>query len=105
MCEKIIEEFESRVLPRISTFKKGMIHGDINEQNILVEERNGKYQVKAILDFGDSHTGCYLFELAIMMTYMILEAKDINMGSYLLAGYLAHQKISEEEYQLLKVYY
>lgn len=103
MIEKIITQFECKVLNIQNTFKNGLIHGDANEQNILVEIKNGKWKIKAILDFGDSHIGCYLYELAIAITYMMLVAKDVNVGGYVLAGYLKHMNISEREYLLLKV--
>lgn len=80
-----------------------MIHGDFNEQNILVEEVDGKWMIKAILDFGDSHYSCYLYELAIAVTYMILLKKDIGVGGQVIAGYLSVNPISSMEVKLLKV--
>lgn len=80
-----------------------MIHGDFNEQNILVEEKQGKWHVKGILDFGDSHIACYIFELAITMTYMMIQGKSLDVGRYVLAGYSSVRKLPPEEFSLLKV--
>ncbi|VEN57966.1 unnamed protein product, partial [Callosobruchus maculatus] len=100
----IVKDFEGRVLSVFSNFKKGIIHGDINEQNIIVEKGDNKeYPLKGIIDFGDVNEACYLFELAIVMTYMILEAKDVEVGSYVIAGYESVRDVPIEEFRLLKI--
>lgn len=38
--EKILETFNERVIPAIPTLEKGIIHGDMNEHNILVKKHN-----------------------------------------------------------------
>lgn len=98
----IVRQFEERVLSIRNKLEPGMIHGDFNEQNILVEEINGEWQIKAILDFGDSNYSCYLYELAIAMTYMMLLKKDISAGGHVIAGYSSVIRISTIE--LLKVF-
>lgn len=101
---EIVQEFEERVLKVRDTLESGMIHGDFNEQNVLVEEANdGKWMIKAILDFGDSHYSCYLYELAIAVTYMMVLKKDVAVGGYVIAGYLSVKQISLMELDLLKV--
>lgn len=97
----VIDEFKQRVLEVRDQLEPGMIHGDFNEQNILVDEMNGKSRIKAILDFGDSHYSCYLYELAIAMTYIMLLKRDIRVGGHVIAGYLNVKPISDTE--LLKV--
>lgn len=103
MVLKIVQEFEERVLKVRDKLESGMIHGDFNEQNVLVEEINGKWMIKAILDFGDSHYSCYLYELAIAVTYMMLLKKDVAVGGHVIAGYLNVKQISPMELELLKV--
>ncbi|XP_018562853.1 hydroxylysine kinase [Anoplophora glabripennis] len=100
---EVINEFESRVLPLLHLLEKGLIHGDVNEHNILVEKTDGKWNVKTIIDFGDSHLGYCLFELAITMTYMIVHSKDVNAGGYILAGYSRVRKVPKTEFNLLKI--
>ncbi|KAJ8943391.1 hypothetical protein NQ314_009760 [Rhamnusium bicolor] len=100
---EVIHEFEERVLSISNTLERGMIHGDFNEQNIIVQKEDDEWRIKAVIDFGDSHIACYLYELAIAMTYMIVEAKDIDAGGYVLAGYLSVRELPEREYRLLKV--
>lgn len=101
ICKKIISEFENRVVPLMKKLEKGLIHGDFNEQNILVDEIDGK--IKAVLDFGDSHVNCYLFEVVLTITYVIIYAKDLDAGGYVLAGYELFRKLPQEELEVLKV--
>nr|CAH7761092.1 unnamed protein product [Callosobruchus chinensis] len=104
LVSAIVNDFETRVLCVASTFKSGIIHGDINEQNIVVEKAaNREYRLKGIIDFGDVNQSCYLFELAIVMTYMILEARDVEVGGYVIAGYESIKDIPNEELHLLKI--
>ncbi|CAH1992278.1 unnamed protein product [Acanthoscelides obtectus] len=101
---EVLKEFEDRVLSVCSDFERGLIHGDINEQNILVKQLDdGEYRLKGIIDFGDVNKSCYLFEVAIVMTYMILEARDLDAGGHVIAGYGSVRKISNDEFGLLKV--
>lgn len=100
---KIIDEFEERVLIVRDELEKGMIHGDFNEQNVIVKKFRGIWQVTALLDFGDSHYSCYLFELAITITYMIILAKNMDVAGYVLSGYETERQIPEKEFALLKV--
>ncbi|EEB15515.1 conserved hypothetical protein [Pediculus humanus corporis] len=94
IVQNVIEEFISKVLSQQNTFEKGVIHGDINPHNILMSQNEeGKWDVAAILDLGDSHFSNYFFELAITITYMMLECKrhnlDIIVGAgHVLAGFL-----------------
>lgn len=99
----VIKEFESRVLPLLNKLDQGLIHGDANERNIIVEETDGKWNFKTIIDFGDSSLSYYLFELAITMMYMILESRDLDTGGYVLAGYSSVRKVPDIEFHLLKV--
>ncbi|XP_063919530.1 hydroxylysine kinase [Zophobas morio] len=103
IVEEVIEEFSKRVLPMGPNMKRGMIHGDFNEQNILVEEKDGVWCIKGVLDFGDSHLACYIYELAVTMTYMMIQGKSLDVGGHVLAGYSSVREIPLEEFKLLKV--
>ncbi|KAL3287504.1 hypothetical protein HHI36_001974 [Cryptolaemus montrouzieri] len=103
LVTEVIEAFSSRVISKSDEFEKGLIHGDFNEQNILVKQEKGRWYVKGALDFGDSHIACFLYDVAITMTYIILHAKDLDRGGYVLAGYNSIRPLSSQEIQLLKV--
>ncbi|KAG5866464.1 hypothetical protein JTB14_022612 [Gonioctena quinquepunctata] len=103
LVKDVIQEFQNRVLSISDSLERGLIHGDFNEQNIIVAEKNGEYELKAVIDFGDSHVACYLYELAITMCYMMLIEKDVWPGGYVLAGYSAVRKVQEKELSLLRI--
>ncbi|KRT82104.1 phosphotransferase, partial [Oryctes borbonicus] len=103
IVEEIIEEFEEKVLTTVDKLDKGMIHGDFNEQNILVEKIDDEWRMKSILDFGDSQHSCYLFELAITMAYVMILRRCMNAGGHVLGGFQKVRKVPEEELNLLKI--
>jgi len=106
MVETIIEQFQQRVLDKLDEFPKQTIHGDFNEQNILVSKTpasNGEYKVTGVLDFGDTQFSCIVFELAIALTYMLLTTGDIETGGFFVAGYKMTRLIPENEMKVLKV--
>ncbi|CAO1368817.1 unnamed protein product [Diamesa serratosioi] len=103
MVETIIKQFQLRVLDNVDEFTKGMIHGDYNEQNILVGKCGADYKVTGILDFGDTNYSCFLYELAIAMTYMMLTSGEIETGGLFLAGYKMTRLIPDNELKVLKL--
>ncbi|XP_047036807.1 hydroxylysine kinase [Helicoverpa zea] len=106
LAEEVIEEFKYAVVPRLDELEKGVIHGDVNEMNILVGLKPGgsktDYRITGIIDFGDIQYSYYVFELAITMTYMMLITGDPRVGGYVLAGYTVNRRLPDEEYRLLK---
>lgn len=103
LVTEIIQSFTTEIVPKLEKLEKGLIHGDVNEQNILIEQRDEDWHVKGILDFGDSHVASLIFDVAITMAYMIIEAKNLDYGGYVLAGYKSAKKFSYDELKLLKV--
>ncbi|PSN46930.1 Hydroxylysine kinase [Blattella germanica] len=100
-----IDAFEREALPKISVLEKGMIHGDINEQNVVMATEK-PCNVAAILDLGDTQRSCYVFELAVNLCYMILISTDedpIAAGGHVIAGYTSVRPLPESELHLLKI--
>lgn len=59
----------------------GVIHGDYNEMNIVVQRSSTnkeEYKVHGVIDFGDMHSSYYLFEIAILLCYMMLECCKVD---------------------------
>lgn len=106
MIEDIFEEFERTVVPAIAELEQGIIHGDFNEQNIIVlpdAHEGGVWNFASILDFGDTSKTCYLFELAIVTTYSMVLDQELATAGYVLAGYSKIRKVPEKEMELLPV--
>uniref|UniRef100_A0A6M2DKX5 Hydroxylysine kinase n=1 Tax=Xenopsylla cheopis TaxID=163159 RepID=A0A6M2DKX5_XENCH len=105
LIENVIDCFKKNVLAKSSELQKGLIHGDFNEQNILVTRgrKEGEFKVSGVLDFGDSQVSYYVFELAITMTYMMLQTKDLATGGLVIAGYSTVRPIPDVEFKMLKI--
>ncbi|XP_067656805.1 hydroxylysine kinase-like isoform X2 [Haliotis asinina] len=112
MISDVIKTFQSRVLDQWNDLSQGMIHGDLNEGNLLVTKAahddtwNDDHNVSAILDYGDSAYQPYVFEVATAMTYMSILSDNISpqtASGYVLAGYLTQNDLSDREIDLLKV--
>lgn len=101
LAHEVISVFEEEVLQVTSQLEQGIIHGDLNEQNIVVSS-NGR-EINAVIDFGDSHRTCLIFELAITLCYMILQSGDVAMGKYVLEGYQDVRKLTDLEKEILKI--
>lgn len=101
LVHDVIQSFQREVLPVMDELEQGMIHGDLNEHNIIVDLRGEN--VIAVIDFSDSHKTCRVFELAIVLCYMILRAADVGMGKHVIEGYETLRKLTDLEKQILKI--
>lgn len=105
MVEDVIAKFKIKVLEHMDDFPRQMIHGDFNEQNIIVSKgSSGDYKIAGVLDFGDSQHSCLLFEIAIALTYIMLITGEIESGGFFLAGYRMNRLIPDNEMKVLKVF-
>lgn len=92
----------------------GIIHGDLNEQNIIVVEVPGQsdvpsnkrvHDVSALLDFSDVTKSYVVFDVAIVISYLTIECDDesqLDVGGHILAGYNVHRKLNSTELSCLK---
>ncbi|XP_066448552.1 hydroxylysine kinase [Eleutherodactylus coqui] len=107
--ERVIAEYENSVKQNLRRFRQCINHGDLNDHNILLEKisiSNGnnpdQYRVSGILDFGDMSSGYYVFEVAIIIMYMMIESTDpLPIGGYVLAGYESVIPLTKEEKEAL----
>lgn len=101
LVHDVIVSFEKEVLPVTDQLDQGIIHGDLNEHNIITSP-DGK-DIVAVIDFGDSQRTCRIFELAILLCYMILQAADVGMGKYVIEGYETVRRLTDVERKVLKI--
>ncbi|NXN92817.1 HYKK kinase, partial [Rhinopomastus cyanomelas] len=103
VVEQVIEQFKEKVIPKLSSFRACINHGDLNDHNILVDPsspslENPQYRVSGILDFSDMSYGYYVFEVAIVIMYMMIESPDpLSVGGHVLAGFESVLPLTEEE--------
>ncbi|XP_010765115.1 LOW QUALITY PROTEIN: hydroxylysine kinase [Notothenia coriiceps] len=103
VIKAVIEQFKSHVQPKISSFQKGIIHGDTNATNIIVTPvGNGRHEVSGMLDFSSLMNDCYVFELAITIAYTMLEnPSPLDVGGAILTGWESIMVLNEDERESL----
>lgn len=93
LVEQAIRLFRDEVTANLGHFRECVNHGDLNDHNILVEPADpasggAAFHVSGILDFEDMSYGCYVFEAAIAIMYMMIESRDpLGVGGHVLAGF------------------
>lgn len=98
-----LERFESDVAPVLSNCRQSIIHGDLNDYNILVSSSTfGKDTVTGFIDFGDVVETATICELAIAATYAILDKPDpLAAAAQIIKGYHTIFPLQEVEIDIL----
>lgn len=110
MVEKCLTGFENYVLPKISTFKKGIIYNDASGQNIILQKVASKdeYKVVGMIDFDETVYSSYVFDLSTSLAYIMME--NLSPAGYpgpvefiapLVNGFTSVFPLSSEEKQSL----
>src|SRR5262249_14078872 len=93
-------------IPRLASVRKAIIHGDLNDANILVgggpdlEARN--QSVVGIVDFGDMVHSYRIGELAIAIAYAMLDCDDpLNVAAAVVRGYSERSALDDNELKAL----
>ncbi|XP_071167689.1 hydroxylysine kinase-like [Mytilus edulis] len=110
----IIKEFIEEVKPVLCQLRKVLIHGDLNESNILLKEGYDQSSVPqetrhcdviGIIDFLDMHNSYTITDLAILIAHMSTECKcmdPLDSGGHIIAGYLTERKLTASEIDILR---
>jgi len=79
------------VLPRL---RRGVIHGDANDENLLVDGD----RIVGLVDFGDTLLAPTVSELAIGLAYALLDEPDpLSAGADVVAGYHVERPLTDDE--------
>lgn len=98
LIQYYIDQFITFVLPVQHVLKHSIIHGDLNDYNILVEDDH----INGFLDFGDVTYSPTVNDLAIALTYMMLNKKEpFEVIRPIINGYQKHISLTEIELELL----
>ncbi len=86
------------------TLRKGVVHNDVNDNNILVSENLIHPKVNAIIDFGDAVYTQIINDLAIAIAYGIMNKPDpLKAALPIVQGYHQSFPLQEKEIKLLYV--
>lgn len=98
LLERAFDRFEDGALPHLAKLPKALIHGDLNDENLLVTGD----EVTGLLDFGDCLHNPQVCELAIALAYLLFdEATPLEAGAEIVAGYREHRTLLPEEIEAL----
>lgn len=114
LVTEVLDKFRTDALPALSSLPQGVVHGDLNEQNVLVSRASDdEWRICGVLDVGDCHRSALLVEVAIAATYMCIFSADgdesdatqrrVEAIGHVVAGYRQKRHLLAEELNLLQL--
>jgi len=85
--------------PSFAALPVQLIHGDLNDHNVLVSDEGG---IAGFLDLGDAHPAPAVFDLAVALAYAIMGQVDpVQAAARVVVGYHRVRPLSDAEIALL----
>ena len=98
LIKHYFQQHDENVIPLIPDLRKSIIHGDVNEWNVLVNNN----EINGIIDFGDLCYTPLINELAITIAYSCLYVDDpVKWAGIIVESYNKILPLKEEELVLL----
>ena len=97
----VLERYEERVAPRWPLLPAQVVHGDLNLDNLLLDERG---RISAILDFGDVTHSARVGDLAVAVASLMRgrPREDVfRAGRIARDGYASRSPLEPEELEVL----
>jgi hygromycin-B 7''-O-kinase len=88
VAEELLERipaFVASAAPLEPEPRRALLHGDVNHQQVLIEERNGRHEITGLFDFGDSIVGHPEYELVTPI--FLITRGEPGLSAALLRGY------------------
>lgn len=70
-----------------ASYHPALLHGDIHPGNVLLAERNGRWQVTGLFDFADSLIGFHEYEFVAPGVLMVQGKREMQRAMLLAYGY------------------
>lgn len=101
ILEHFLGRFENKIAAGLARLRAQVIHGDANDNNLLVDGPIGR-RITGLIDFGDAIHSATIGELAVACAYAILgEAAPIDVAGRIAAAYHRTYPLQSEELDLL----
>ena len=101
ILEHFLGRFETKVAPRLARLRAQVIHGDANDNNLLVDGAVGT-RITGLIDFGDAIHSATIGELAVASAYAVLnQPAPIDVAGRIAAAYHRVYPLQSEELDLL----
>ena len=100
-----LDEYSRSVVPALPALRRSIIHGDVNDYNVLTAAAPASDpHIAGIIDFGDMHCGLTVAELAVAIAYAIQGQEDLLAAACAVtAGFHARFALTDGELELLPV--
>jgi ethanolamine-phosphate phospho-lyase len=91
--------FENDVLPILNSLRQSIIHGDLNEANIIIANN----KVNGFIDFGDISYAPAVGELAVLLTYMMMMFPDncFDKAKIIIKNFHQQFPLTKQELEIL----
>jgi 4-aminobutyrate aminotransferase-like enzyme len=97
--ERVLERFETRVVPVLPGLRAQVIHADMSLDNVLYDDR---LRVSGIVDFGDMTHAALVCDLAVAVADVLHGRADaIEAADAMIGGYVSVTPLEDEEAGLL----
>ncbi len=103
LVDRLVANLDRQTIGRLADLPRSVIHGDLNDYNILIGGGPGDVEtrgqsVTGVVDFGDMVYGYRIGDLAIAIAYAILGASDpLAVAAAMVRGYRERLAPSETE--------
>ncbi|MGA8262654.1 MAG: phosphotransferase, partial [Arenicellales bacterium] len=99
--ERAAERWRRNVEPVLPSLPAAVVHHDANDDNVLVESRDGEYRI-GLVDFGDAVFARRINELAVALAYALMDVRDITAAARaVIGGYTSVHPLMAEELAVL----
>eukprot|EP00455_Lapot_gusevi_P027820 TRINITY_DN2957_c0_g2_i2.p1 TRINITY_DN2957_c0_g2~~TRINITY_DN2957_c0_g2_i2.p1 ORF type:complete len:372 (+),score=56.78 TRINITY_DN2957_c0_g2_i2:68-1117(+) len=100
LLDRYLNYYINHVQPRLDELRTGLIHGDLNDLNLVVNDAGD--EIIGILDFGDSIHSHLINDLAICLGYMMLEKEDpVTAASHIVSAFHQVLPLQPLEFEVL----
>lgn len=98
LVEYYLDQFEHFVIPELPNLRYSIIHNDLNDYNIITDGNS----ITGIIDFGDIAYSQLINEVAIALTYIMMEKNNpLEAAQQFIKGYQSVYPLFEKELKLL----
>jgi 4-aminobutyrate aminotransferase-like enzyme/Ser/Thr protein kinase RdoA (MazF antagonist) len=102
LVEGVLSLYETEVAPALPGLRRGVIHGDANDYNVVAGDPAREPRAVGLIDFGDMHEGLLVAEPAVAAAYALLGQSDpIAAAAAVVSGYHEAFPLRGEEIALL----
>jgi 4-aminobutyrate aminotransferase-like enzyme/Ser/Thr protein kinase RdoA (MazF antagonist) len=99
VIERVLDRFDAEVAPVFEQLRAQVIHGDMTNQNVLLDEQE---RVTGVIDFGDMSHTALVCDLASVLDSMLADRGDVyDAAEAMIRGFGEITPLEEDEVELL----